>query len=89
MLFFQTCSNLYKQYLVVMRLFNLTQLNSEATRITWNASSLIDHVLSNTCENICQSVTINTGLSDHICHTLPGRLLGVKLISTALLKLGL
>ena len=59
------CSNLYTKYLGVLRLFNLTQLISEAIRITWNSSSLIDHVLSNTCENICQSGTISIGLSDH------------------------
>ena len=43
----------------------MTQLISEATRITWNSSSLIDHVLSNTCEKNCQSGTISIGLSDH------------------------
>ena len=32
-------------------MFNLTQLISEATRVTENSATLIDHILSNTCEN--------------------------------------
>ena len=46
-------------------MFNLTQLISEATRVTENSANLIDHILSNTCEKNCQSGTISTGLSDH------------------------
>ena len=30
-----------------------------------NSKSLINHILSNTCEKICQSGIISTGLSDH------------------------
>ena len=46
-------------------MFNLTQLITEATRVTSSSSSLIDHILSNSCEKICQSGTISIGLSDH------------------------
>ena len=63
--FFQKCSNLCKKYLDVLRMFNLTQLITEATRVTSSSSSLIDHILSNSCEKICQSGTISIGLSDH------------------------
>ena len=38
---------------------------TEATRVTSNSSTLIDHILSNSCEKICQSGTISIGLSDH------------------------
>ena len=61
--FFQKCSNLCKKYL--LRMFNLTQLITEATRVTSSSSTLIDHILSNSCEKICQSGTISIGLSDH------------------------
>ena len=46
-------------------MFNLTQLITEATRVTSSSSSLIDHILSNSCEKICQSGTISIGLGDH------------------------
>ena len=62
--FFHKCSNLYKNYLGVLRMFNLPQLISDATRITRNSSSLTDHILSNTCGTMCQSGTISIGLSD-------------------------
>ena len=48
--FFQKCSSLCKKYLEFLRMFNWTQLITEATRITSNSSSLIDHILSNSCE---------------------------------------
>ena len=63
--FFQKCSNLCKKYLEILRMFNLTQSITEATRVTSNSSSLIDHILSNCCEKICQSGTISIGLSYH------------------------
>ena len=56
--FFQKCSNLFKKYLEVLKMFNLTQLITEATRVTCGSSSLIDHILINSCEKICQSGTI-------------------------------
>ena len=48
--FFQKCSNLCKKYLGFLRMFNFTQLITEATRVTSNSSTLIDHILSNSCE---------------------------------------
>ena len=49
----------------MLRMFNLTQLSTEATWVTNNPSSLIDHILRNSCEKICQSGIISMGLSDH------------------------
>ena len=46
-------------------MFDLSQLISEATRVTSSSSSLIDHILSNNCDKICQSGTITIGLSNH------------------------
>ena len=46
-------------------MFNLKQLITAATRVTSSSSSLIDQILSNCCEKICQSGTISIGLSDH------------------------
>ena len=63
--FFQKCSNLCKTYLEFLRMFNFTQLITEATRVTSNSSTLIDNILSNSCEKICQSGTISIGLSDN------------------------
>ena len=48
-----------------MRMFDFNQLISEATRVTSSSSTLIDHILSNTSEKICQFGTISLGLSDH------------------------
>ena len=43
----------------------MKQLITDATRVTSTSSTLIDHVLSNTSENICQFGTLSLGLSDH------------------------
>ena len=58
-------SNLCKKYLSTLRMFDLKQLITDATRVTSTSSALIDHVLSNTSEKICQFGTISLGLSDH------------------------
>ena len=63
--FFQKYTSFCKKYLDVLRMFNLKQLITAATRVTSSSSSLIDHILSNCCEKICQSGTISIGLSDH------------------------
>jgi hypothetical protein len=46
-------------------LYQLSQLIDEATRITMTAVSLIDHIVTNTSENISDSGVIHTGISDH------------------------
>ena len=65
----QQCS-LQESYKGLLRLFNLQQLINSPTRITPTSSTTIDHVLTNSKENIVQSGTIPCGLSDHlILHT--------------------
>ena len=58
-------SNLCKTYLSTLRMFGLKQLITDATRVTASSSTLIDHILSNTSENICQFGAISLGLNDH------------------------
>ena len=46
-------------------MYGLNQLIDYPTRITCNTSTLIDHILKNTQENISQSDVIYTVISDH------------------------
>ena len=46
-------------------MYGLSQLIDCPTRITSNTSTLIDHILTNTQENISQSGVIDTAISDH------------------------
>ncbi len=46
-------------------LYQLSQLIDEATRITMTTVSLINHIVTNTPENISDSGVIHTGISDH------------------------
>ena len=43
----------------------MSQLIDEPTRITMTTSSLIDHIITNTPEQISHSGVIHTGISDH------------------------
>ena len=58
-------SGLFKRYLDVLTFFNCCQLIADPTRITDTSSTLLDHIVCNNTEKICQSGTINIGLSDH------------------------
>ena len=46
-------------------MYALEQLISKPTRISSSSSSLIDHIVCNTSEKICQSGVIDVGISDH------------------------
>ena len=54
-----------KRYKEFCSMYGLSQLIDCPTRITSNTSTLIDHILTNTQENISQSGVINTAISDH------------------------
>ena len=54
--------NVWTEY---MEPFGLTQLVSEATRVTSDSSTLIDHVYSNCPENVNSLYVPKIGLSDH------------------------
>ena len=54
-----------KQYNEFCSIHGLKQLINCPTRITCNTSTLIDHFLTNTQDNISQSGVINTTISDH------------------------
>ena len=62
-----TSENAYDiiKYQEFCSLHGLRQLISTPTRITENRTSLLDHVLTNTPENIPQCGVIEVGLSDH------------------------
>ena len=54
--------NVWTEYIVS---FGLTQLVSEATRVTSNSKTLIDHIYSNCPENVNSLNVPKIGLSDH------------------------
>ena len=47
------------------KLYQLSQLIDDATRVTMKTTSLIDHIATNTPEKISDSGVIHTGISDH------------------------
>ena len=55
-------NNVWTEY---MEAFGLTQLVSEATRVTNNSIILIDHIYSNCPENVNSLNVSKIGLSDH------------------------
>ena len=61
----QRSSSILKSYKNLLKLFDLEQIIAEPTRITPTSSSLIDHILCNNKEKVCQSGTIPIGISDH------------------------
>jgi hypothetical protein len=44
-------------------MFSLVQIIKEPTRVTETTVSVIDHILCNNTEKICQSGVLNIGLS--------------------------
>ena len=46
-------------------LHGLTQIIKDPTRITENTSTLLDHILTNSCEKVSQFGVLDIGLSDH------------------------
>jgi hypothetical protein len=43
-------------------MFNIVQITKELTRVTETTASVIDHILCNNTEKICQSGVLNIGL---------------------------
>ena len=56
---------LINKYLEFCQIFSLKQLITCPTHVTCNTCSLIDHILTNSTENIFQSAIINCGMFDH------------------------
>ena len=54
--------NKYQEF---CQIFSLQQLLTCRTHVTCNSYSLIDHILTNSTENIFQSSIIDCGMSDH------------------------
>ena len=55
-----------KNYRDVLLLHNFHQLISTPTRVTTTTSTVIDHILCNSKEHVCQSGTLDLGISDHM-----------------------
>lgn len=58
-------SSLCKSYQSILNIFGCEQLITTPTRVTHNSSSIIDHVITNCKEKVCQSGSLPLGLSDH------------------------
>ena len=54
-----------KRLLDITSLFQMTQLITNPTRVTKNTSTLVDWLLTNKPESICNSGVIHLGVSDH------------------------
>ena len=54
-----------KKIKTLYELYQLIQLIQEAIRVTMTTSTLIDHIMTGTPENVCDSGIIRTGISDH------------------------
>ena len=74
--------NVWAEY---MEPFGLTQLVSEATRVTNDSTTLIDHIYSNCLENVNSINVPKIGLSDHFpvfitrkMHVQPQRMLTLQ-----------
>ncbi|XP_060607821.1 uncharacterized protein LOC132759963 [Ruditapes philippinarum] len=59
-------SSVFMKYECVLKIFNLTQIIKEPTRITLNTKTLIDHILCSHSDKVFQSGTLPIGLSDHL-----------------------
>ena len=49
----------------IFEIYQLSQLITEATRVTMHSTTLIDHFITNNPEKICKTGVIHTGISDH------------------------
>ena len=54
--------NRYREF---CQIHSLKQLITCPTCVTWNTSTLIDHILTNSTEKIFQYGAIDSGISDH------------------------
>ena len=61
----QRSSSSCKSYTNLLKLFDLEQIIAEPTRVTPTSSSLLDYILCNNKEKLCQSGTMPIGLSGH------------------------
>ena len=58
--------SLFKKYAQVLNLFNCKQLIKEATRITDNTKTVLDHIVTNSKERVSYHGILNCSLSDHL-----------------------
>ena len=58
-------TSLVSQYKLLCQIYSLEQIIKHATHITCSSSTLIDHILTNSREEISQSGVKDIGISDH------------------------
>ena len=59
-------SKFCKDYTNMLHLFHFRQMITEATRITANSSTILDHIVSNSREKIVDSGVLDSSFSDHL-----------------------
>ena len=66
---FQVCSN--NKWLHFIQIFDLTQMNTDHTRITSTTATIIDHIYSSNPENIVECFVPSYAIIDHfpVCIT--------------------
>ena len=64
--FMSKTSALYRSYLGLMNLFNLKQMINKPTRITDNACTLLDHILTNSAGKLANCGVFDYCVSDHL-----------------------
>ena len=62
---FQILSHTIQKYQEFCNVFNLKQLISHPTRITFSSSTIIDHILASYPDRVSQKGIIDIGISDH------------------------
>ena len=70
-------TSLVSQYKLFSQIFFLEQIIKEAACITYSFSILIDHILTNSRENISQSGVISIGIPDYLLIYLTWKLQGM------------
>ena len=64
--FLKNNTALHKKYSTILSSFNCKQLITEATRVTANSSSVLDHVLTNDLGKVKTCGVLGDSISDHL-----------------------
>ena len=59
-------SKFCKDYTNLLNLFNFKQMITEATRVTANTGTILDHIVSNSKDKIVDSGVLDSSFSDHL-----------------------
>ena len=59
-------SGMFRNYSRLLSMFNCSQIITEATRITAETSTLLDHIITNSLRKVKCSGVMDCGFSDHL-----------------------